>query len=227
MPSTIAHALFPSTTVVITGKKFPPLNRLQWGKFILLSAFLGNSPDLDLIPSSLLPSQWENIHRFWGHNIFAVAALSGIGSWLIRRFISKSFSVRQSLIISSLLVMSHLLLDSMGDFAPDGRRPSIPFFYPFSTWAFYLPWKLFPCSVLKTGVHPFLAHLLSIDFWTKVVFVEVATSLLLAGTIGSFFLVTAKMRKKIGQLHWLSKLPESSQSALPHEPPGSQKMGNG
>lgn len=208
MPSTFAHALFPSTCLWLSKGGFPRLNRTQWLKLLALGIFLANSPDLDLIPASLFPDQWNPIHRSWGHNIFSVTLLIWLGSHLQRRFVSKENSSRQAWLVSAALVLSHLMLDAMMDTTPDGKLHGIPILFPFSDLQVRLPWRVFPTVITREGVHPFLGHVLSPTFWQSVIFREIFVSLALAflwgGVLCSFrWLARLKDRKK-------SKAPASS-----------------
>lgn len=142
----------------------PDLTGPQWLKLLALGIFLANSPDLDLIPASLFPDQWNPIHRSWGHNIFSVTLLIWLGSHLQRRFVSREISSRQAWLVSAALVLSHLMLDAMMDTAPDGKLRGIPILFPFSDLQVRLPWRVFPTVITREGVHPFLGHVLSPTF---------------------------------------------------------------
>ncbi len=198
MPSSIAHALFPAGCALLSRSGLPALPRKGWLKFLAVAVFLGNAPDLDLIPASLWPEHFFEIHRYWGHNIFSVTALIYLGQVLIRRWVSPSFSKRHAWILSTLLVASHLLLDSMGCPTAHGELPSIPFLYPFSDWSFYLPFQLFPIIQLHRGVHPLLAHVLAQDFWVHVIFHEIFFSAALVGIWSAVYFLSRLLflRKK-------------------------------
>jgi len=208
MPSTIAHALFPSVCTVASKKGFPPLSRAQWIRFVILAVFLGNSPDLDLIPASLWPHEWYSIHRFWGHNIFSVTLLIMAGQWLLRRFVSPAISRARAYFTCTLLVVSHLFLDAMGHRTSYGGRPEIPLFFPKSDWAFSLPFELFPIIELKKTAHPLAAHVFARDFWVHVIFHEVFFALLLAGI---YFVVFSSCR---AVLKWYEKRGRAPQEPL-------------
>lgn len=192
MPSTIAHVLFPTSSAIASRSGLPQLTRGQWLRFLLLAAFLGNAPDLDLIPASLYPDAWYTIHRWWGHNIFSVFFLIMFGQRLLRRFVSSEISFGKAYAISGLLVVSHLFLDSMGHRTNFGEYPSIPLFFPVSDWTFSLPFHLFPVIELHHSHHPMLAHVLAKDFWVHVIFHEIFFSLVLTGIYATLFWVVRR-----------------------------------
>lgn len=189
MPSTFAHALFPSAAAFVARKAFPTLTKKQVVKLMFVAMFLGNSPDLDLIPASIWVDYFHPIHRNVGHNMFSLMFLIWMGTKLLRRFVSADISTRQAWFVSSGLVLSHILLDSMGDYNMFGERPSIPIFFPFSQWSFYLPFKLFPCAALHQGegVHPFMRHVLSAEFWERVFLYEIFYTGVLVSIWASLF----------------------------------------
>jgi len=195
MPSTIAHVLFPTTSVMASKSGLPRLTKAQWFRFLFLAAFLGNAPDLDLIPASLWPGEWYTIHRYWGHNIFSVTILIMIGQRLLRRFVSRDFTYNQAYLVSGLLVVSHLFLDSMGHHTNYGEYPSIPLFFPVSDWSFSLPFHLFPVIELHRSSHPMLGHVLAKDFWVHVIFHEIFFSLVLTGIYATIFAACRFTRK--------------------------------
>lgn len=215
MPSTIAHALFPAASVIIAGSALPRLDKRGWAKLVCLAAFLGNSPDLDLIPASLFPMHWNYIHRNFGHNIFSITALTIFGTWLLRRFVSREIPKAQAAFMVLSLVCSHLVLDSLADFTLEGERPAIPFLFPLSDWSFYLPWRLFPVPALADTPHPFLNHVFSVEFWTKVVFVEIGTSVALGVVWGGVFQLYFRLAKRKRQPGVAAELPLTRESTAP------------
>lgn len=180
MPSSFVHALLPPACLLTSASCLPKLSRAAWVKLLFVAAFLANSPDLDIIPASLLPSLWLKIHRNWGHNIFAFVGLVALGQWLLRRCVSGNIPKRTAWLLAFMLVGSHLLLDSMmGHSEKWSRRPGVPFFWPFLDTDFSLPWALFGCTDIDDSLHPLVGLALSKHYWARAVYGEIFSSLLL------------------------------------------------
>lgn len=188
MPSTVVHALLPAICATITQMVTPIVPRvtsraskMQWFKIALFAVVFGNIPDLDIIPAALLPSQWSDIHREWGHNIFALIFFVIIGVKVLRRFVAPALSTRRAVVFCTLVVGSHLVLDaSMGYLHEEMVRPGVPLFFPFSKVDFSMPWMLFDCWKSTSHPHPLVAYAFQPTNWKVYVLEELRTTTLLA-----------------------------------------------
>jgi len=171
------------------------LTRKQLLRLAFIAFILGNSPDLDIIPAMLNPEHWKEIHREWGHNMFSLAVWITLGTFALRRFVSPLFNGALGWFVSAPLVLSHVLFDAMGDFAHDGARIGVPLLWPLSDWEFNLPFSLFRCYEVQSGMNPLLAHITSESFWKSAVFSEIAGSLLLFGIWFAALTVVRVIRK--------------------------------
>jgi membrane-bound metal-dependent hydrolase YbcI (DUF457 family) len=195
MPSTFVHGLLPPSCLFMTRSWLPKLTRSQMFRLAVLAFVLANAPDIDLIPASLMPQYWKLIHREWGHNIFCLTAYIIFGANALMLWVSPLLNGRKAWMISSALVLSHILLDSMGQ--PDnlGVRPGIPLFWPLSEREFALPIRLFRNYNLDKHLNPILAHLTSQEFWTQVVVHEfLCIAVLLVMWFGIVALVSTARR---------------------------------
>lgn len=172
MPSSIVHALLPASCVISSKSIFPKLTKKELFKLFAYSAFLGNMPDLDVIPASLAGDQWSHIHRSWGHNLFAVTLWIILGGIFFRKFVSLKFARKQVWILSILLVLSHLLFDSMQGPNTEGKLVGVPLFYPFSTKNYRLPLKIFQAVTIDKNVHFLVGYLTSMTFWKEIIYME-------------------------------------------------------
>lgn len=173
MPSTFTHGIVPGTCLALTGKtsKIP---RGQLARLFLIGFFLGNGPDLDVIPGSIWANHFGDIHRNWGHNIFSILALTWFGTFLFNRFIDAEWRPKRVWLVSFLLLFSHVIFDSLGEAAADGIRHGVPLFWPLSDWQLLSPFTVFFSYSVQKDLNPLLGHLLSVQFWTRAVFSEIA-----------------------------------------------------
>jgi membrane-bound metal-dependent hydrolase YbcI (DUF457 family) len=182
MPSSLTHALLPAFFAGFVSALFPFFPKMtgrQWALLLIASVFLGNSPDLDIIPAALFPEQWNDIHREWGHNIFSISLLIAGGTYLILRIIPSGFSWRRALWMSAFLVGSHITLDAMmNERSIDGvmHRPGVPLFFPFTKADYSLPWAVFHCwEAPDPGSNPIVAYASNPINWKTHVVHELAT----------------------------------------------------
>ncbi len=180
MPSTFAHAVFPAGAVWLARLGFPSLTRKEFIRLICLATFLGNAPDLDLIPASFFNHQWNVIHRSLGHNLFSVTLLTLVGGYGIRIWVSQKFSKVRAFILALTLISTHLLLDSLAK-QGQGHPIGIAFFWPFSDTQYTIPFTVFPRIYPHPNVHPVLGFALSRQFWTEALILEMLRCVLLLG----------------------------------------------
>ena len=154
-------------------------------------AFLCVAPDWDVIPASLLPSsQFFEIHRNWGHNIFSSFILSLVMAKVLMKVL-KVYPFRKCFIISLSFIASHLFFDSMMQDI-HGTPIGVPLLWPFSSHqysffirpflgTFYLPSHLHPLvaigkfyqayflSILKEILTVFLISVLAMFFYQSLI----------------------------------------------------------
>lgn len=202
MPTTFVHGLLPTSCVGVSYRSLPPLTRGEWVRLFIACFILGNLPDIDLLPAIVQPRLWHSLHRYAGHNVFALTIWIALGYYLIRHWVSPSFEKRRAWILSACLVLSHVLLDAMCDGALEGRPrgSGVPLLWPFTQWQFVLPFHPFPGVAFSRGTHPFLELLFSPDYWKRVAFVELGYSVfflaLWSAFWGSLRLVRGRLPKK-------------------------------
>ncbi len=189
MPSPVIHSWLPTSCAYLTQSSCV-LNTKQKVRFAVVSILIANSPDWDFVPAVLNSENFIQIHRNWGHNIFSLAALVVIGKYLLEKFVSKeNYQGRQGWLLSLLLVLSHIFLDSLGHFSSTGFRPHIPLFWPLSDYRFTFPVKLFVTLDLKMPLTIF-----GIEFWKWLILGELVPSLLLFLIFySSFFLSKSRL----------------------------------
>lgn len=208
MPSTFVHGILPSSCSFVAKKSLPTLDRAQMLKLLFIAFILGNACDIDIIPAMLLPDRWTDIHRYWGHNIFCISLYILAGRWALTRFVHPSFKEKVGWLLTVSLVLSHVFLDAAGDFNfGSDERIGVPLFWPISDWEFLLPFALFKSYQLsEASTNPLVSHILSVDFWTRAVFTEIGSSVMLlliwSGLYGAY-------------RRWIASKP--SQAAMPTE----------
>ena len=180
MPSPLVHTLLPSACLIQSRSHIRKLTRFEWIKLILLTIFLANLPDWDVIPASLFPSHWHEIHRSWGHNLWFAITYVWFGMKLFRRLFKEVFNRTQAFRISLIAVLSHFLLDGMAYANHAGHIPGIPIFFPFSNWEISVPFKIFLCPEKSPELHPFLALATDPSFWSTTIFNEIWGTLILS-----------------------------------------------
>lgn len=184
MPSTWLHAALPAACAGATLSLTLRRHRLEPRALVrvcLLVAILANGPDLDLIPASFFPANWREIHRAWGHNLFAALLLTGVGAFTLRRWAWPGVRPAVAWSLSAAAVMSHLFLDAATYDSATGEGIGVPLAWPLSSLEWTLPWKWFPATVVASGAHPVLGHVTASDFWTLGAWIEART--LVLGTI--------------------------------------------
>ena len=179
MPTTFVHGLLPSACITVMRRVLPPLTRREWRHFAIVAFFIGNAPDLDLIPGILYPQIWNDVHRELGHNIFAILLWTYLGSLALPKFVSKQLSKRQAWQLSTFFVLSHILLDGMSVLDASGLKGGVPLLWPFLKWQWHSPLKIFPNIQYEESMHPMMARILAIDFWKRGIFIEFGYSLLI------------------------------------------------
>lgn len=165
MPSTFVHGLLPAGCLMASLGYMGPLSKSQKLKLLFFAFFMGNSPDLDVLFTLIRPDQFHLAHRYWGHNIFTLLFFTATGAWVLRNFISKSMPKRTALLVTAVLVFSHVFLDACGGPNHVGVRTGVPLFYPFSDWQMVLPIQLFSVYHVDKSLHPLIAHATSKDYW--------------------------------------------------------------
>jgi membrane-bound metal-dependent hydrolase YbcI (DUF457 family) len=167
MPSPLTHCLLPAACAVSTARSLLSLEKKEWARFVLVCFFLANAPDLDLIPAILYPSRYYDIHREWGHNIFAVLLWTTIGARLLRGWVSPAFRDWKGWVFSAGLVFSHVLLDSCAVVVT--KEGGVPLLWPLSDWSWNTPIPCFGSYHPVKASHPLLSLLLTPGFWFEVV----------------------------------------------------------
>lgn len=177
MPSTFVHGILPASCAVMSHRK-ARLTRKEWFSFFILSSFLANCPDLDIVPVLFFPKYWDLFHRNVGHNFISLSLFITLGYYLFKKYFSKHFTKKQCIALAFSLVLSHIILDALGDYQKDSHRVGVPVLWPLSDYQFKIPFALFMNYQLKTNTaHPLLGHLYSKDFWTSAFWNEIICSL--------------------------------------------------
>lgn len=180
MPSTFVHALLPSSCAASTSfVRLKLKTRWEWIRFLFVAFFLGNAPDLDLIPAFLYFEHFREIHRAWGHNIFSATLLAVAGRYLLVKGVSPQFSKASGWLLSFFLVYSHLLLDAMFQAHSIGFIPTVPLFWPISHWNVSLPFGFFNTPHLNIPLGKFDLPLFEFYFWKHIFLYEILPSALL------------------------------------------------
>lgn len=193
MPSTFTHGVVPSACLALTAKVQKPIPRRELLKLALIGFFLGNGPDLDVIPGTLWSTHWNDIHRNWGHNIFSITALILLGTWLFKKFVAAEYRPKRVLLVSTILVLSHIAFDSMSEAGAHGIRTGVPVFWPLSDWQLIAPFYIFRNFETDIGYNPIMAHVMSSQFWSRAVFMEVFFTI----TFVPFWVVSFLVAKKV------------------------------
>lgn len=177
MPTTLVHALVPSSCLALTHRAQPELTAREWGKLLLWAAIAGNLADLDLVPVIFFPGAWRIVHRYLGHNLVTLTLLVILAKWALERLVSPKLSGRRAWGLSLPLVASHVFLDAFCVGAP-GETGGVPLLFPFSRWELEFPWKIFPLITVPERVHPLVDVALAADYWRRVLFIELGYSAL-------------------------------------------------
>lgn len=177
MPSTFVHGLVPSSCAFITKPRLKNDSFRERFIFFFVCSVLGNLPDLDVIPGTLMKEHWFEIHRYWGHNMFSLAVWIVLGAWALNKFVGGEMVGRKAWVVSALLVMSHVLFDSMGDYTTNGVRIGVPLLWPFSKWEFLFPIGIFKSYEIDYSKNVLAAHLTSYGYWSHAVFSEIVAGL--------------------------------------------------
>jgi len=174
MPSPVAHSLLPLAILTLCGRTNILRGRERL-KFFAITLFLLNAPDLDLIPAFLLSLPFYEVHRAWGHNIFAMASAAILGVYLYRKF-CPSLGKKLQLRLAFLLVASHALLDSFTYNVSQKLYLGVPLLWPFSDSHFYLPLPLFP-SFARPSPNPIVDQLDTPGIWQTLFLYELVFTL--------------------------------------------------
>ena len=140
----------------------------------------------------LYPQYASLIHRNIGHNILSLSIFVIAGKWLVE-WIAR-FSSRKAYLISAILVLSHVLLDS-GCSHGKGIPAGVPLFWPLSSWEFS-SLMIFDDYVLQPSHNWFLGHVLSHDFWRHAIINEISVSTLIYFSFIMAKITFAKVLKK-------------------------------
>ena len=182
MPTTLVHAFLPAACLAVCANALPSLTRREWLRLLFAAMILGNLPDLDLLPV-LFHSPWlKYFHRNVGHNVFALAGWICLGQWALRRWVLPTATPRQRWTIAAVLVLSHVVLDSMSRVPddPEGRAGGVPLLYPLSDWQWRFPWRIFPgFKGDESRFHPVIAQAVSTEYWGRVIFTELRNTAIL------------------------------------------------
>jgi membrane-bound metal-dependent hydrolase YbcI (DUF457 family) len=179
MPSTVLHALLP-TGCAATSPFCPPRpSRGDWIRFLIACAVLANLCDLDLVVATLWASHFNQIHRNWGHNIFALAVWVGVGYAMLRAWGAPWLSRARTWALAVPLVLSHVVFDAMTVPQPSvmGRPPlpsGVPLLWPILTEHWSLPWVIFR-GVPAQGIYanPLWDRICSRELWEVSIVSEV------------------------------------------------------
>jgi len=206
MPSTFTHGVVPAACLVLSGKSKPKTPRAQWIRLAFVGFFLGNAPDLDVIPGTLWASHWADIHRNWGHNIFSILALTWFGTFLFKKLVQKEYRPKYLWLTSFVLIMTHVVFDSMGGIDPTtGLRAGVPILWPIADFQIIAPFEIFMSYTVDSSLPPLIAHILSTEFWSRAVFTEVIFT---ATLIPSWLVVLYFGRKLRARTQKTETLPE-------------------
>lgn len=170
MPSTFVHALLPAACLFVSLR--PKLDYTRRFGLLLLCMFLGNFPDIDLIPACLFPQYWTLIHREWGHNFLSVAIEILVGGALLTRFFPDILTPAQGRLAALGLVGSHLVLDAMC-YSHVHQFAGVPLLWPFIEHEFHLGIQIFPGTKYSSSLHPMVGHITSSHFWHQVILHEI------------------------------------------------------
>lgn len=200
MPSTFTHGVVPASCLALTSKKNQPIPKGQLFRLAAIGFILGNSPDLDIIPATLLGDSAHEIHRCWGHNIFSLFIYIFMGTVLFKTFVKEQYRPKRLLFTSALLVLSHIVFDAMGEESIEGFRRGIPLLWPLSNWELLLPFKIFKSYTVDHNLPLLWAHIVSAQFWTRAVFTEVVFTALFIPTWLAFYAVGRRMKNRTKKL---------------------------
>jgi hypothetical protein len=196
MPSTFVHGLLPASCVYTYHRRFPTLTRRQRAILVFLAAVIGNLPDLDILPTLFFPEHWQEIHRWWGHNLFSITLWIIMGAYSLNYLVSPHFKGWRGYLLSALLVFSHVCFDAMADFNPEGIRPGVPLLWPLSNWQFHLPFRLFKPAITDPHLNPLFAYATSRNYWTEAIYSEIFSTLLLLGIWFAFVSLYSILQKR-------------------------------
>lgn len=190
MPSTFTHGVVPASCIALTSATVKKIPRGQLLRLAAIGFFLGNSPDLDIIPGTIFASHFHEIHRNWGHNIFSMMVFTWIGTLLFKRFVDQAYRPKRIWLTSAILVLSHVLFDSLGQEGSDGLRHGVPLLWPVHSYEMISPISIFMSYTVHPDYPPLIAHIMSVSFWTRAVFVELLfTALFIPAWVFSYVFI--------------------------------------
>lgn len=200
MPSTFTHGVVPASCLALTSKQNKKIPRWELAKLAAIGFILGNTPDLDIIPATIIGDQFHEIHRCWGHNMFSLTVYIIAGTFLFKKFIKEEYRPKRVLLTCFLLVVSHILFDSVGEQSAEGFRRGIPLFWPLSNWELLLPFQIFRDYKVDPNLPLLWAHMVSVQFWTRAVFAELMfTALFIPMWVGGYILAY-RLKNRTGKL---------------------------
>ena len=181
MPSTFVHGFLPSSCALASQPQLKNKTTRSYFVFFAICFILGNMPDLDILPATIDRANWENIHRYWGHNLFSITVWICIGAWALKKYVGGEYSGKKRWWLAGLLVGSHVLFDAMGEMTPRGVRVGVPLLWPVSRWEFIFPLSVFKSYEVDHQINPIAAHITSASFWHNAFMGEILYSSLFFG----------------------------------------------
>lgn len=194
MPTTFVHGLLPAACLLVSRSSLSHLSTAEWRRLLVFALIWGNWPDWDVVPAAIFPAEWTSIHREWGHNVFSLALSAWAGVWILGNWISKELSPRAKWIVSTALLLSHVLFDATNYGHSTHVRSGVPLFWPLSDWHGVLPIRVFASTEATSGGHPLAQMIFSPVYWTKVIFQEFFASLIVFALWSIFWTVSRTLR---------------------------------
>ena len=223
MPSPFVHSLLPPACALTVQQTHLSESQArwpfkQWFKFLGLSVFLANLPDIDVFPAMLFSEHYQEIHRAWGHNVFVAIFWIYFGAWCLKKFVSSEFSTGRATWISFCLVASHLFLDATPQHSIFASNPAVPLFWPLTNRLYTIPLSFFETMNFTTTA----THLLSVpftevwhlSFWREIIQCELIPSFLLYCTFWTVAKVFQFARIRFSDLRANKYGPRKSDDAL-------------
>lgn len=182
MPSPFVHATLPIACLVLDRKKRILDTKITLIRVVFVSIVMANICDLDLLPALIFRSHLFEIHRAWGHNIFSLVIWTWLGTYLLKWADRQKSSSCYYWIASGSLIVSHILLDAAGHFNNIGFAPSVPLFWPISSYQFTIPLKIFVTmdyAFLLSNPMELLINVFSLRFFRDLILCEILPCLVI------------------------------------------------
>lgn len=201
MPSTFTHGLVAGGCLTATSRNNQAIPKGQLLRLLAIGFILGNMPDLDVIPASILGAgTFPLIHRQWGHNGFALVLYIWLGTLAFKTFIAEAYRPKRVWLTAALLVLSHVLFDAMGEESIEGFRRGIPLFWPLTEREFTLPFQVFKSYTVDPTLPMLWAHIVCLEFWTRCVLTEIVFTSLFVPTWLGLYIVGRRLKNRTNKL---------------------------